>query len=250
MEFFLLVVFRVLFLLCLVAPLSALAADPSSIITPPFTGAKEGGAVYRTCFYCHSLKPGVHLTGPSLANLWGKKAGQVEGFELYSNALKKSGIVWNEKSLKAFVANPAAKVPGTTMTFAGVKHSVSVDGMVDFLKIAMGPQGYSKVIEQDLATAELADGQLPRDLSKPSEKDRVVEIIHCGKYYSITTADKKRTRHWELNLEFKVNSGERGPVAGKPVRYETGSMGDRYAIVFHGADEIGKMIKGCEAPGL
>ncbi len=39
---------------------------------------QKGSQVFRQCLACHSLEPGRHLTGPSLANIWGRKAGTAE----------------------------------------------------------------------------------------------------------------------------------------------------------------------------
>ena len=58
--------------------------------------AERGQRVFRQCAACHSLEPRRHLTGPSLARIWKRKAGTIEGFPQYSDALKKSGIVGQE----------------------------------------------------------------------------------------------------------------------------------------------------------
>jgi cytochrome c2 len=87
--------------------------------------AKKGTATYRLCAACHSLQPGMHLSGPSLANLWGKRAATTPDFGRYTDALKKTGIVWDENTLYAWVADPQAMVPGTTMTFRGIENDES-----------------------------------------------------------------------------------------------------------------------------
>ena len=43
---------------------------------------------FRACAACHSLEPDRNMTGPSLANLWGRKAGSLPSFDRYSDALK------------------------------------------------------------------------------------------------------------------------------------------------------------------
>jgi cytochrome c len=73
--------------------------------------------------------------GPYLKGVFGRKAGAVAGFS-YSNAMKSSGIVWNEDKLKAFVANPKALVPGTKMTFVGLKKQDEIDDLIAYLKTA------------------------------------------------------------------------------------------------------------------
>src|SRR5258708_3123810 len=55
--------------------------------------ASHGQQDFRACAPCHSLEPDRNMTGPSLANLWGRKAGGLSSFERYSDALKSSGII-------------------------------------------------------------------------------------------------------------------------------------------------------------
>ena len=83
--------------------------------------AERGAKAYRACVACHSLEPGRHLTGLSLANVLGRKAGDAPGFQRYSDALKRSGIVWDEKTLDAWLRDPAVVIPGNAMTFGGIK---------------------------------------------------------------------------------------------------------------------------------
>lgn len=61
---------------------------------------------------CHSTEPGRHLTGPSLAHVYGKKAASAEGFSRYSDALQRSGVVWNDASLNKWLTNPQGFIPG------------------------------------------------------------------------------------------------------------------------------------------
>jgi hypothetical protein len=35
---------------------------------------------FEPCAACHSIRAGENLTGPSLAHVWGQKAGTVKGF--------------------------------------------------------------------------------------------------------------------------------------------------------------------------
>jgi len=88
---------------------------------------------FNQCTACHSTTPGKTIIGPSLAGVYGHKAGQVPGFQ-FSDAMKNSGMVLNEKNLDAFLANPTAKVPGTTMVFAGIKDEDQRDAVIDYLK--------------------------------------------------------------------------------------------------------------------
>ena len=85
------------------------------------TGDPEQGAqAFRACIACHSLEPGKHRTGPSLAGILGRKAGTAEGFRRYSPALKSADVLWNEASLDTWIADPRAFIPGNRMTFPGL----------------------------------------------------------------------------------------------------------------------------------
>ena len=79
---------------------------------------KAGEGLYARCAACHALA--YDRVGPRHCGLLGRRAGSIEGFE-YSAAMKKSGVVWNAKTLDGFIADPLKAVPGTTMTYAGVK---------------------------------------------------------------------------------------------------------------------------------
>src|SRR3990172_5491292 len=73
---------------------------------------RRGASVYRACVACHSLEPGLHLTGPSLAGSWGKKVASAADFPRYSKALKSQEFSWDEITLNAWIADPAAFVKG------------------------------------------------------------------------------------------------------------------------------------------
>lgn len=66
--------------------------------------AKKGEKVYKKCKVCHSIKKGEQKIGPSLAGIYGKKAGQVKGFKKYK-ALKGVNFKWDEDNLEDWVKN-------------------------------------------------------------------------------------------------------------------------------------------------
>ena len=59
------------------------------------------------------------MIGPELNGVDGRQSGSVPDYA-YSDANKKSGIVWNEATFKQYIKNPMAMVPGTKMTFVGI----------------------------------------------------------------------------------------------------------------------------------
>ena len=79
--------------------------------------ARAGEKVYERCAACHSLA--WDRTGPRHCGLFGRRAGSVEDFA-YSDAMKRSGVVWNDRTLDRFLADPPAAMPGTSMGYAGV----------------------------------------------------------------------------------------------------------------------------------
>jgi cytochrome c2 len=89
--------------------------------------------VFNQCTACHSIQPGKTIIGPSLAVVYGRKAGAVSGFQ-YSDAMKNSGLAWNSGNLDKFLADPKAVVPGTLMGFAGVKDAGQRKAIIDYLK--------------------------------------------------------------------------------------------------------------------
>lgn len=92
---------------------------------------KRGELLFQTCGACHSILGGG--IGPDIYGIYGQKAATREGFR-YSNALRNSGIVWDDATLRAFIKNPQALVKGTAMTFPGYENPADVDDVIAFLK--------------------------------------------------------------------------------------------------------------------
>ena len=101
------IVSAVLLSVCITA---AAAADKPDV---------EGGKLIfsQRCGICHAVNkdPGGPVAGPSMVGIVGRKAASVPGFAMYSEALKKSGLTWNVKTLGEFLIMPMQKVPGTVM---------------------------------------------------------------------------------------------------------------------------------------
>jgi cytochrome c len=118
------------------AAVSALAVSTSAMAQDAAAGEK----VFIKCKACHQIGEGAkNLVGPELNGVVGRKAGTVEGYS-YSEANKGSGITWDEATLKEYLKNPKAKVPGTKMAFAGLQNEADIDNVIAYLK-QFGPDG-------------------------------------------------------------------------------------------------------------
>lgn len=93
--------------------------------------AARGEQIYARCLACHALTS--DRVGPRHCGLLGHRAGSVPGFS-YSKAMQGAGIVWNEKSLDRFLANPMRVVPGTFMTYDGVPLAADRADLIAWLK--------------------------------------------------------------------------------------------------------------------
>ncbi|MDR3531508.1 MAG: cytochrome c family protein [Rhodopila sp.] len=83
--------------------------------------AAGGERVFRSqCSICHSPRPDRNIIGPSLFSVVGRHSGMVPGFH-YSVANRSSGLVWDPATLDRYLGAPNKVVPGTLMTYPGLK---------------------------------------------------------------------------------------------------------------------------------
>jgi cytochrome c len=208
----------------------ALAADGN---------ATRGQRAFNTCAQCHSLEPDRNMTGPSLAELWNRKAGSLASFPRYSPALQASNVVWNDKTLDEWVKDPQHVVPGNQMTFAGLKDAQQRSDLLAFLKQATRPgRGPSQSAQQ----GGMMGGGDP-NLKNLDSENRIQTIGYCRDTYRITTADGKLHAFWERNLRIKTDGSENGPPKGAPALVGAGMLGDRADAIFAAPEEISGFIK-------
>jgi cytochrome c len=90
----------------------------------------------QQCKACHTVeKGGASTIGPNLFGVIGRKAGSAPGFA-FSDAMKTSGITWDESSLADYLKDPKAKVPDGKMAFAGLKRPPQLADLIAYLKKA------------------------------------------------------------------------------------------------------------------
>lgn len=202
--------------------------------------AKRGAQVFQQCAACHSVKPSEHMTGPSLARVWNQKAASAEGFARYSDAMKRAGVAWNEATLDKWLANPEKFLPGSSMTFPGLKEAKDRQDVIAYLKAVS--EGKAPQPQQG-ARGMMGTRSEKLDLRKAPPEGQVASIGYCGDTYTVSTADGKTQKVWAFNLRFKSDSGKLGPLPGKPVVVGAGMQGDRASIVFASPKEISDFVK-------
>ena len=95
---------------------------------------KLGEKIFKKCKACHEIKKEKNKTGPHLINIFGRKAGSLANYKKYSKAIKKSGIIWNEETLDAYLKSPKKFIKGGRMAFAGLKKEKDRKNVIAYLK--------------------------------------------------------------------------------------------------------------------
>jgi cytochrome c2 len=81
--------------------------------------ATRGEVRFKDCAACHKLEAGANDVGPSLHEIFQRKAGSLADFR-YSPAMKRSGVIWTPETLDKFITDPQAMVPVNRMPYAGM----------------------------------------------------------------------------------------------------------------------------------
>lgn len=120
-----------------------LAGGLAACSGPKNTPADEESAVaaaarpasFAMCSACHAVQGGSNGIGPSLAGVFGAKAGHLGDAYKYSDALLASGLTWDEQALDEWLIMPSKKVPGTKMIYAGQPDPAKRKELIEYLKM-------------------------------------------------------------------------------------------------------------------
>jgi cytochrome c len=101
----------------------------------PVGNARKGADVFaEECGDCHSALPGKNKKGPSLKGVLGRKAAAVDDFSGYSDAMKRTDIVWTEEKIEAYIAQPRKMVPGGKMKYDGLDDPAARADVIAYLQ--------------------------------------------------------------------------------------------------------------------
>ncbi len=113
--------------------LPCLAMSAYAQIPGPQAEAPGGATLFkRQCGACHSLVSGETRQGPSLAGVYGRKAGSVAGFN-YSPGFKTADFDWDEAHLDPYLTNPRSVIPGGVMAYRQAKPEIR-HMIIEYLK--------------------------------------------------------------------------------------------------------------------
>jgi cytochrome c len=100
--------------------------------------AASGQRLAQICRTCHEVGEGTgHRVGPNLWGVVGAEAARHGDFA-YSRALERSGLVWDEAALHAYLANPQAVVPGGRMAYPGMPSEADRRDVIAYLRTLDG----------------------------------------------------------------------------------------------------------------
>jgi len=92
-------------------------------------------AFNNACRTCHTIREGDNRLAPNLYGILGRKSGSAHGYSNYSSSMKNADVIWDEKSLEQFIADPGAVVFGNNMKpFSGITSPEIRAKIVQFLK--------------------------------------------------------------------------------------------------------------------
>lgn len=96
--------------------------------------AAAGATVFAQCAACHAVGAGAqNSVGPVLNGVIGRAAGTYPSYR-YSSAMRKSGLTWDEGTLKAYLKGPEKLLPGTKMAFPGLASDGDLANVIAYLK--------------------------------------------------------------------------------------------------------------------
>ena len=110
------------------------ASAASAQMTLPTAALPSGQELFkRQCATCHTVNASdPQRQGPTLAGVFGRKAGSVATFH-YSAGFAKADWEWDQAHLDTWLTNPQAMIPGAIMPYRQAKPEIRA-AIIDYLK--------------------------------------------------------------------------------------------------------------------
>ena len=137
----------------------------------------KGKSTAKQCMACHTFaKGGPNRVGPNLWDIVENHRGKGRNGFNFSSAMKSKGGEWTYGELDKFLTDPRGYIPGTAMTFAGIKNPQQRADVIAFLRtLSDNPKPLPKAeaakpAEKPAAAASNAPAAKPAEAAKPAAK--------------------------------------------------------------------------------
>ena len=151
---------------CLVASCGLfIAIFAAGILSSPAVAddLAKGEKTFIKCKVCHAVEKDVSKIGPSLYGVFGRKAGSLESFANYSDAIKSTDIVWSDETIRELVKAPRTYIAGTKMIFIGIKDDKEIDNLLTYLKSVTGAGTDAETSDTETSDAGSAAEMAPTE---------------------------------------------------------------------------------------
>ncbi len=133
---------------------------------------EDGESDVAKCKTCHTFeKGGPNRVGPTLWGVVGANFVHVADFD-YSDAMRakgEEGMTWTFENLDHFIENPKGFIPGTAMTYAGVKNPAERADIIAYLRtLSDSPVPLPAPTPAPTAEAPPAAGEVPPATEPPA----------------------------------------------------------------------------------
>jgi cytochrome c len=114
------------------APVAEAIPDFGTVL--PTADVAAGQAIAQRCTQCHDISSAkANKIGPEIWGVVNRPRATVAGYS-YSSAMKSNNDPWTYEHLFRFLKTPAVVVPGTKMSFAGLRSAQDRINLLAFLR--------------------------------------------------------------------------------------------------------------------